>query len=91
MLVGFVVVILIESIRGTGDLTERFGITDKRGSKFEVFLGQSITLGCLTILVIMVYFVIFEPKLFYIAWVLFVMQLSLLIFPILLSKIAILR
>jgi len=91
LLVGFVSIIVVESIRGNGDFTERIGITGKGINKLKVFLGQSISLGCLTILAIMVYFVIYEPKLFYIVWVLFIMQLSLLIFPILFTRIAILR
>ena len=90
LLVGFVTVILIESILGD-DFTEKVGISSSAVQKFKVFLGQSISLGCLTTLVIMVYFVIYEMSIFYIAWILFVMQLSLLILPILFTKIAVLR
>jgi hypothetical protein len=90
-LVGFVSIILIESIRGNGDFTERFGISSKGINKFKGFLGQSIFFGCLAILAILVYFVIYEINTIYMAWIFFLLQLALLIIPLLFAKIIVLR
>ena len=90
-LVGFVIVLLLEIIRDNGGSNENLGMSDIGTKKSKVLICQSVTSGCFTILAIMVYFVIYEINIIYIAWIFFILQLVLLIIPLLFAKVIVLR
>jgi hypothetical protein len=90
-LVGFASVILVELIRGSVGFVVKPGVSDTGVRKLRALLSRSVVLGCLTILAIMVYFVVFEINIFFVAWIFFILQLALLIFPLALTRIMALR
>ena len=89
VLVGFV--LLLENIRDNNGFNVKLEISDIRTKKSRVCIGQSVAFGCFTILAIMVYFIIYEIHMIYIAWIFFVLQLELLITPLLFAKIIVFR
>ncbi|HEY50427.1 MAG TPA: hypothetical protein G4O20_01310 [Dehalococcoidia bacterium] len=90
-LAGFVVIILPEMVRNNSGSNVKLGISDIRTKKLRVLICQSVTSGCFTILAIMVYFVIYEINIVYMAWVFFILQLALLIIPLLFARIIVLH
>ena len=90
-LVGFASVILVELIRGNGGFIVKLGVSDLGIRKLRALLSRSAVLGGLTILAIMVYFVVFEINIFFVAWIFFILQLALLIFPLAFARIMVLR
>ncbi len=90
-LVVFVSIILIELIRGNGGLTEKLGISDIGIRKLRTFIYRSAAFGCLTVVAIAVYFIIDEINIFFIVWILFILQLGLLVFPLIFAKIIVFR
>jgi len=90
-LVGFVSIMLIELIHGNEDLTGKLGMSHSKIKKLKVQLCCSIAFGCSAILVIMVYFILFDINIIYVAWILFLLQLLLLILSLLFAKIMVLR
>jgi len=91
VLLGFVSFMFIRLIRGGGDLSAKLGISDAGMAKFGIFILRSAALGCLTLLAIVVYFLTDEVNLFFIAWLFFILQLGLLVFPLIFSRIMIFR
>jgi len=90
-LVGFASVILVELIRGNGGFIVKLGVSDLGIRKLRALMSRSAVLGGLTILAIMVYFVVFEINIFFVAWIFFILQLALLIFPLAFARIMVLR
>lgn len=90
-LVGFVIIILLEIIRNNSGSNGELGMSDIRTKKSRVLICQSVTFGCFTILAIMIYFVIYEINIIYVAWIFFILQLALLIIPLLFAKVIVLR
>ena len=91
VLVVFVSIILIELIRGSRDLTEKLEISDIGIRKLKTFIYRSAAFGCLTVVAIAVYFIIGEINIFFIAWILFILQLGLLVFPLIFARIIVFR
>jgi hypothetical protein len=91
VLVGFASVMLVEFIRGSAGFVVKPGVSDTGIRKLRALLSRSVVLGCLTILAIMVYFVVFEINIFFVAWIFFILQLALLILPLALTRIMALR
>ncbi len=91
VLVCFVGIMLIRLIRGDGDLSIALGISDSGITKLRTFVYRSAALGCLTLAAIAVYFITDEVNLFFIAWLFFILQLGLLVFPLVFAKIIIFR
>lgn len=91
VLVGFVGFMLIRLIRGDGDLSAKLGISDAGMAKFRIFILRSAALGCLALVAIVVYFLTEEINLFFIAWLFFLLQLGLLIFSLIFTRIMIFR
>jgi hypothetical protein len=90
-LAGFVAVIPLRLIRGEGDFRAKLGISEIGMENLRTFLYRSAALGCLTILAIVLYFIIGEANLFFIAWLLFILQLGLLISPLIFARIMVFR
>jgi hypothetical protein len=90
VLVGFAVII-IGIIRGDVGLSVKLGMADSGITKLKTFIYRSAALGCLTLVAIVVYFIIGETNLFFIAWLFFILQLGLLIFPLTLSRVVVFR
>ena len=88
-LAGFVGIMPIKLIRGDGDLSVKLGISDTGITKLRNFILRSAALGCLTLVAIVVYFITDEVNLFFIAWLFFILQLGLLIFPLILARVII--
>ena len=59
--------------------------------KLKGFICRSATLGCLAAVAIVVHFIIGEINLFFIAWMLFIMQLGLLVFSLAFARIIVFR
>lgn len=91
VLVVFISIILIELIRGSGGLTEKLGISDIGIRKLKTFIYRSVAFGCLTVVAIAVYFIIDEINIFFIVWILFIMQLGLLVSSLILARIIVFR
>ncbi|MGB2876415.1 MAG: hypothetical protein WBB97_00050 [Dehalococcoidales bacterium] len=90
-LVVFISVILVELIRGNGGLAEKLGISDIGIRKLKTFIYRSAAFGCLTVAAIVVYFIIDGINIFFIAWILFILQLGLLVFPLIFARIIVFR
>ena len=87
-LVAFVVVI-IRIVRGDADLGVKLGISDAGITKLKTFSYRSAALGCLALGAIVVYLMVGEINLFFIAWLFFILQLGLLVFPLMLARVMI--
>jgi hypothetical protein len=74
----------------TGGLDAKLGISDAGMAKFRTFILRSAALGCLALVAIVVYFLTDEVNLFFIAWLFFILQLGLLVFPLIFARIMIL-
>lgn len=90
-LVGFSVIFLIKVIRDYEILVKEFRVSDKRMKNCRIFLSWSITIGCIAILVVLFYFITYEISLISAAWILFVLQLELFIFPLIFTKVIVFR
>lgn len=90
-LVGFVTVIPVRLIRSDGDFSAKLGISDIGIKNLRTAIYRSAALGCLAILAIVLYFIIDEINLFFIAWLFFILQLGLLIFPLIFARIIVFR
>ena len=90
-LVGFVTVIPVRLIRSDGDFSAKLGISDIGIKNLRTAIYRSAALGCLAILAIVLYFIIDEINLFFIAWLCFILQLGLLIFPLIFARIIVFR
>ena len=89
-LAGFAIA-LLGVFRDNNGSNEELGMPNIRAKKSRVLIYQSVTFGCLTILATMVYFVIHAINMIYVAWLLFILQLALLVVPLLFAKIIVLR
>ena len=90
-LVGFSIFILIKVIRDYEILVKEFRVSDKRMKNCRIFLSWSIIIGCIAILVVLFYFTTYEISLISAAWILFVLQLELFIFPLIFTKVIVFR
>lgn len=81
--------IIIRLIRGDVDLNVKLGISEIGITKLKTFIYRSAALGCLALVAIVVYFISGETNLFFIAWLFFILQLGLLIFPLMFARIMI--
>jgi hypothetical protein len=90
-LVGFSIIFLIKVIRDYEILVKEFRVSDKRMKNCRIFLSWSIIIGCIAILVVLFYFITYEISLISAAWILFVLQLELFIFPLIFTKIIVFR
>ena len=90
-LAGFVTVISLRLIRGDEDFRTKLGISEVGMKNLRTFICRSAALGCLTILAVVLYFIIGEANLFFIAWLFFILQLGLLIFPLISARIMVFR
>jgi hypothetical protein len=90
-LVGFAYIILIELARGRGDFDKEHLISGARIRPPRIFICFSMVLGSFAILASIVYFVIFDRNVIYLAWILFIMQLVLLILSLIFARIITLR
>lgn len=90
-LVGFSVIFLIKVIRDYEILVKEFRVSDKRMKNCRIFLSWSIIIGCIAILVVLFYFITYEISLISAAWILFVLQLELFIFPLIFTKVIVFR
>jgi hypothetical protein len=89
VLVGSVGVILSRLIRGDGTLSAKLGMSEIGITKLRTFIYRSAALGCLTLVAIVANLITGELNLFFIAWLFFILQLGLLIFPLMLAKVII--
>lgn len=89
-LVGFVTVIPVRLIRDEGFST-KLGISDIGIKKLRSSIYRSAALGCLAIVAIVLYFILNEINLFFTAWLLFILQLGLLIFSLKFARVIIFR
>ena len=90
-LVGFSIIFLIKVIRDYEILVKEFRVSDKRMKNCRIFLSWSIIIGCIAILVVLFYFITYEISLISAAWILFVLQLELFIFPLIFTKVIVFR
>lgn len=90
-LVGFSVIFLIKVFRDYEILVKEFRVSDKRMKNCRIFLSWSIIIGCIAILVVLFYFITYEISLISAAWILFVLQLELFIFPLIFTKVIVFR
>ena len=91
VLVVFISIILIGLVSGSGSLTEKLGISDIGIRKLKAFIYRSAAFGCLTVVAIAAYFITGEINIFFIAWILFTLQLGLLVFPLIFARIIVFR
>ena len=91
VLAAFVSVILTGMICGDGGLAEKLGISDTGIRHLKAFICRSAIFGCLTVVAVAAYFIVGEINLFFIAWILFVLQLGLLVFPLVFARITVFR
>ncbi len=91
VLVTFISIILTGLISGDGGLAEKLEISDVGVRKLKAFICRSAALGCLAVLAVAAYFIVGEINLFFIAWILFTLQLGLLVFPLIFTGIIVFR
>ena len=91
VLVVFISIILIELIRGSSGLPDKLGISDIGIRKLKTFICRSAAFGCLTVVAIAVYFIVGEINIFFMAWIFFILQLGLLVFPLIFARIIVFR
>lgn len=90
-MVGLASIFLVKAIRVGEILIRKPGMSEKRLKNFRIFLSWSVIAGCLAILAVMLYFISYEISLIVAVWVLFILQLELVILPLICSRIIIFR
>jgi len=90
-LVGFSVILLIKVIWNYEILVKELRVSDKSIRSCRTFLSWSAVIGCIVILVILFYFITYEIFLISSAWILFVLQLELFVFPLIFIKVIVFR
>ena len=87
----FISIVLIELIRGSENLIAKLGISSTGIRKLQACICRSAAFGCLTVAATIAYFILGGINLFFIAWILFALQLGLLVFPLMFTRIIIFR
>ena len=90
-LVGFSVIFLARVLRDYEILIKESGVSEKRMKNCRVFVSWSIIIGCISILAVLFYFITYEISLITVVWILFILQLELLILPLIFARVIVFR